>query len=155
MTKQHENFWLVLVLIGGGFLMMFGFIFVILMSFSGIETELAGEEGIGIIEITGPIEGSKKILSNLRKFEQNEKVKAILVRVDSPGGAVAPSQEIYSELLRLRDIKPVVVSMGSLAASGGYYIAAGAKYIFANPGTITGSIGVIMQTTYLKERIGC
>jgi len=151
MTNQRENFWLVLVLLGAGFLMMFGFIFMILLSFSGIESELAGDEGIGIIEITGPIDGSKKVMKTLREFEHNDKVKAIIVRVDSPGGSVGPSQEIYSELLRLRDIKPVVVSMGSLAASGGYYIAAGAKYIFANPGTITGSIGVIIQTTYLKE----
>lgn len=151
MTNQKENFWLVLVLLGAGFIMMFGFVFVILMSLSGIESELTEEDGIGVIEITGPIEGSKKTLKDLRKFEQDENIKSILVRVDSPGGAVAPSQEIYSELLRLRDIKPVVVSMGSLAASGGYYISVGGEYIFANPGTITGSIGVIMQTTYLME----
>jgi protease-4 len=78
-------------------------------------------------------------------------VKAIVVRVDSPGGAVAPTQEIFAEIQRLKKRKPVIASMGSVAASGGYYIASACDKIIANPGTLTGSIGVIMQLTNVEE----
>ncbi|MBM2828745.1 MAG: Multidrug transporter [Actinobacteria bacterium] len=80
-------------------------------------------------------------------------MKAIILRINSPGGGVGPSQEIYSEVRKLKGKKVVVASMGALAASGGYYIACAADKIFANPGTITGSIGVIMQFVSVKDLI--
>ena len=106
---------------------------------------------IGVVEIVGPIVSSESALKSLRFFRKRESIKAILVRINSPGGAVAPSEEIYRELMRTRKKKPVVVSMETMAASGGYYIAAGATKIVANAGTITGSIGVITQTTNVAE----
>jgi protease-4 len=100
---------------------------------------------VGEIDITGTILGSRSTLKELKKFRKNSSIKAILLRIDSPGGAVAPSQEIYREVLRTVKVKPVVVSMGSLAASGAYYIASAATRILADPGTLTGSIGVIIH----------
>jgi protease-4 len=102
-------------------------------------------EKIGVIEVYGPIATSDDLIENLLDFGDNKSIKAVILRIDSPGGGVGPSQEIYAEVLKLQKKKPVVVSMGSVAASGGYYIAAPAKRLFANPGTITGSIGVIMS----------
>lgn len=106
---------------------------------------------IGIIEVFGPIEDSKLLIEQVHEFRDSGSVKAIVLRIDSPGGGVGPSQEIYSEIRKLAKDKPVVVSMGSVAASGGYYIAAPAERVFANPGTITGSIGVIMSFANYQE----
>ncbi len=118
-----------------------------------------GGDKVGLIKIVGPIYNSEPILEQLDKLEKNSSVKAILVRLETPGGGVAAAQEIYSRLVYLRDEKglPVVVSMGGVAASGGYYIALGADTIMANPGTTTGSIGVIAEfATYgqLLNKIG-
>ncbi|MBL7716832.1 MAG: signal peptide peptidase SppA [Bdellovibrionales bacterium] len=104
---------------------------------------------IGIFEINGVIMDSKKALKRFDKFNEDSEVKAIVVRINSPGGSVAPSQEIYEALKKAK--KPVVASMSSVAASGGYYIAMGAQKVFANPGTITGSIGVIMEFANLEK----
>lgn len=114
-------------------------------------THLVARNQVGVIEVTGIIVESKKVIEQLSAFHENSAVKAIVLRVDSPGGGVGPSQEIYEEVKRVDVDKPVVVSMGSLAASGGYYIAAPARRIYANPGTITGSIGVIMEFTNFQE----
>ena len=84
-------------------------------------------------------------MKQIKDFRKNSSIKAIVLRIDSPGGAVGPSQEIYREIQRTIQSKPVVASMGSVAASGGYYIASAASHIVANPGTITGSIGVIIH----------
>ena len=89
----------------------------------------------------------------LKEFCKDESVKAIVLRIESPGGGVAPSQEIYSEVAKTVLVKKIVVSMGSIAASGGYYIAAAADHIIANPGTITGSIGVIMEFANIENII--
>ncbi|MCL5023609.1 MAG: signal peptide peptidase SppA [Nitrospirae bacterium] len=102
-------------------------------------------EKVALIRIEGPIADSKNATEEIRDYAKDESVKAIVLRVDSPGGAVAPSQEIYEEVKKATARKKVVVSMGSLAASGGYYISAPASRIVANPGTLTGSIGVIME----------
>ena len=91
---------------------------------------------------------SDKVIELIHQYRDNGSVKAIVVRIDSPGGSVAPVQEIYGELNKLE--KPVVASLGGTAASGGYYIACAADQIFANPGTLTGSIGVIMQFLKMK-----
>ena len=108
-------------------------------------------EGIGVVEIVGPIMESKVAVEQIRAFQKNDNIKGILLRIDSPGGAVAPSQEIYHAVLKARKDKKVVASMGSLAASGGYYIACAANRIYANGGTVTGSIGVITQLTNFKD----
>ena len=100
---------------------------------------------IGVVEIKGPIVTSKRTVKDIRQFDQNPAIKGLLIRVDSPGGGVAASQEIYSALSDVKTRKKVVVSMGAVAASGGYYVSLPADKIVANPGTITGSIGVIME----------
>jgi protease-4 len=111
-------------------------------------------EGVGLVEVEGVILDSRETVRQLVDMEKDERVKAVVLRVDSPGGVVAPSQEIYAGVKRLSAKKKVVVSMGSLAASGGYYIAAPASVIMANPGTITGSIGVLMKISNIEELMG-
>ncbi len=100
---------------------------------------------VALVRVEGPILDSRDTVDEIKKYVKDASVKAIVLRVDSPGGAVAPSQEIYSEVKKAAAKKKVVVSMGSLAASGGYYISSPATMIIANPGTLTGSIGVIME----------
>lgn len=115
------------------------------------------KEGIGIIDVKGVIVESEDLLADLIAFRQNDKIKAIVLRVDSPGGTVGASQEVYSEVKRTSKVKPVVASMGSVAASGGLYAAMGAEKIMANPGTLTGSMGVILQFANLEalfEKVG-
>jgi len=114
-------------------------------------TRLVPREHIGVIKVEGMILDSSKTIEQLVAFHEDDNVKAIVLRIDSPGGGVGPSQEIHDEVLRIDADKPVVVSMGAVAASGGYYIAAPARRIFANPGTLTGSIGVIMEFTNFQE----
>ena len=106
---------------------------------------------IGVVEVTGPILSSKKIIEDLKGFMDDDAIKAIILRVDSPGGGIGPSQEIYRELMKTRDAKTVIASMGSVAASGGYYIACATQGIVANAGTITGSIGVIMEYANIEQ----
>jgi len=125
---------------------------------SEIRSAIASPGGnIGVVEVTGPILSSKKIIQDLKGFMDDDAIKAIILRVDSPGGGIGPSQEIYRELMKNRDAKIVIASMGSVAASGGYYIACATQGIVANSGTITGSIGVIMEYANLEqiaEKIG-
>lgn len=109
------------------------------------------KEKVGIIEINGIINESKDILDKLKRFRSDDSIKAVVVRINSPGGSVGPSQEILREIQKTSKKKKVVASMGSVAASGGYYLAVGADGIIANPGTITGSIGVVMGFTNFQE----
>lgn len=116
-------------------------------------------EKIAVVKIEGVILDSKDIIEELREHSENKSVKAIMLRIDSPGGAVAPSQEIYTEVLKIRDEgkKKIVTSMGSVAASGGYYIASASDRIVANPGSVTGSIGVILElanVSGLMKKVG-
>jgi protease-4 len=111
------------------------------------DAEFEFGEKVGIIELKGIITDSKNVIHHLKRFRENNSIKAIVIRIDSPGGAVGPSQEIFREIRKTSKSKKVVASMGSIAASGGYYVAAGTDGIVANPGTITGSIGVIMGFT--------
>ena len=117
-----------------------------------------GNGTIALVEVSGAIMDSKDIVRQISKYRRDDDIKAIILRIDSPGGAVGPSQEIYDEVLRVRaDNKKIYASMGSVAASGGYYIAVAADRVFANPGTLTGSIGVIMafsSAEKLMEKIG-
>jgi len=111
-----------------------------------------------VFKLEGPIFGSDEALEILSRISEDEQCKGLLVRVDSPGGAVGASQEIYSALRRLREKGlPLVVSMGNVAASGGYYVSLAGQTLFANPGTLTGSIGVILQfpeAEKLLDKIG-
>ena len=100
---------------------------------------------VAVLELNGAIMKSREIIKNLKKQVDNDSVKGIVLRIDSPGGAVAPSQEIYEAVKTFKKEKPIVVSMGSVAASGGLYASLGASRVFAQEGTLTGSIGVIMQ----------
>ena len=115
------------------------------------------KDGVGIIELKGLIVSSEQILKHLTELRNSPNVKSIVLRIDSPGGAVGASQEIYTEVKRTSEVKPVVASMGSMGASGGYYAALGADNIIANPGTMTGSIGVLVKFPNLEslfEKIG-
>jgi len=115
------------------------------------------KQGVGIIELNGLIVSSEQILKNLTSFRNNPNVKSIILRIDSPGGSVGAAQEIFEDIKRTNEVKPVVASMGSLGASGGYYAALGAEKIIANPGTMTGSIGVIVKFPNLEglfEKVG-
>ena len=108
---------------------------------------------VGIVEINMPITVSKNIVEDLNYFNEKSSIIAIVVRLDTPGGGVAASQEIYEKVKLIADKskKPIIASMGGVAASGGYYIALGADTIIANPGTATGSIGVIMSYPVIGE----
>lgn len=113
----------------------------------------AAKDGVAIVRVEGPILDSYQTVEELKSFGTDPLIKAIVVRIDSPGGGVAPSQEIYNAVKRIRkeQNKAVVASMGTVAASGGYYIAVATDRILANPGTLTGSIGVIMQLANFQE----
>lgn len=156
-----------------GILMLVFIFFLILMIFAsytmksisdgekfGLNSSGLGKDAIGVIEVNGAIMEAKTTVELLHKAEKEKSVKAIIVRVNSPGGAVGPSQEIYQEMMRIDNEheeskgekgKPVYASFGTVAASGGYYIGSAARKIFSNPGTLTGSIGVIMQFMNLSE----
>lgn len=112
---------------------------------------LAKPNRIGVVEIRGTIVDVRETLKFLKTFRRDPNVKAVLVRIDSPGGGIAPSQELFREIRRVAQEKPVVASLGAVAASGGYYVAVATQRIFSNPGTITGSIGVISYFPNLKE----
>jgi len=112
---------------------------------------------VAVVELKGLIDSSKDVLEELYKQVKNEKVKGIVLRVDSPGGAVGPAQDVYYAVKQLKAQKPIVASMGAVAASGGLYAALAASKIYCEPGTITGSIGVILQVpnlTKVTERVG-
>ena len=147
------------VIFGGLFLAIFGSMLLAYSAVKGASSiSLDGDSGssssgprIGVVEVKGTIGDGQNgadgdnMVQLLRKYGKDDDIKAVLLRIDSPGGAVAPSQETYEAVRALRKKKKVVVSMGNLAASGGYYIASAADWIVANPGTLTGSIGVIFM----------
>mgnify|MGYP003623601014 CR=1 FL=1 len=111
--------------------------------FSPLEAK-TGQPSVGVLVMEDEISGSVWATDVINKFKKDANIKSVVIRINSPGGSVAPCQEIYNAVKSLN--KPVVISMGSVAASGGLYIAAAGDYIMANPGPITGSIGVIMQS---------
>jgi protease-4 len=123
------------------------FFLAVLFSTSIQSGSLFSETGIALVKIEGVIADSREVVEELKKYRDDPSIKAILLRIDSPGGGVVPSQEIYGEVKKIRKDgrKKVVTSMGNVAASGGYYIASASDRIMANPGTLTGSIGVIME----------
>ncbi|RIL10876.1 MAG: signal peptide peptidase SppA [Proteobacteria bacterium] len=128
------------------------------LSDDGLGGALAGDgKSVAVVEVRGIIDDAKEVLEDLYKQSDNEKIKAIVLRIDSPGGAVGPSQEIYEAVNQLKSKKPIVASMGAVAASGGLYAALSATKVFCQPGTITGSIGVILQIpnfTKVSQELG-
>ena len=144
----------------GIFAMVFVF-FVILIVFAFVtmnafnETSLVQKKSnsahIGVISVEGVIMESRDIIELLQTAEEDKQLQAIILRIDSPGGAVGPTQEIYEEIQRIDKIKPIYASFGSIAASGGYYLGAATRKIWASPGTLTGSIGVIMEFMDLSK----
>ena len=140
----------------GGALIL-GFIFVVSVLFYMAAHSFGGSsdgftslgDNIGVIDIDGEIISADTVVDQLRKFDQNDSIKAIILHIDSPGGGAAASQEIYHEVLHIRDQKkkPIVASIESVGASGAYYIASGADKIYANDASVVGSIGVIMEWT--------
>jgi protease-4 len=134
-----------------------GLLFLVNLFFPDLD--LSGEDRIALIRVEGVILDAQETVGELKRFSENPSVKAIVLRIDSPGGGVVPSQEIHDAVRRVRtkSNKAVIASMGSVAASGGYYIAAATDRIVANPGTLTGSIGVIMEMANVEgllQKIG-
>jgi protease-4 len=140
---------LIWLLLGGGAFVLLAVVLVAMMlTFSGDEgTEFAFSDRIQVVEVNGELIESRPILDQLKRYEDSNSVKAILLNIDSPGGGVAASQEIYTEIKRLREKKDkiIVAYLSSTGASGAYYVACAANKIVANPGTIVGSIGVIAE----------
>ena len=141
-SNRKYSYWIVGVLV-----------FIIIVSVIPWKNTLSSGPKVGIIEINMPITISKNIVEDLNYFNEKSNIVAIVVRLDTPGGGVAASQEIYEKVKKIADksTKPIIASMGGVAASGGYYIALGADTIIANPGTATGSIGVIMSYPIIDE----
>ena len=127
------------IVIGGGAL--------ILLNALLPDLDFSSQDRVALIRIEGVILDAQATISELKQYSENPLVKAIVLRIDSPGGGVVPSQEIHDAVKRVKNKsnKAVIASMGTVAASGGYYIAAATGRIIANPGTLTGSIGVIME----------
>ena len=149
MTQKRSNLWLWVIVGGGAFL----FFILCLAALSAMFTNnnspgiSRASNLVASLEIKGTISDSKVFIEELKEYGNRSNVKSVIIRIDSPGGGVAASQEIYEAIKKFREEteKKVVVSMASTAASGGYYIACAADMIFANQGSITGSIGVIAQ----------
>jgi len=152
-SKASPNRW-VWILLGG-----IGIVFLVtqMRSCSREEDGLRFGSKVAVVTVNGPILDAETWIRQLDTFEERSDVKAVVLRVDSPGGGVAASQELFAKVEAVNKEKPVVVSMGSVAASGGYYVALGASTIMANRGTVTGSIGVIMEypvMTGLMDKLG-
>ncbi len=117
----------------------------ILSLFVALKDKVSPGEKVALVRIEGVILDSREVIEELKDYSSDSSIRAIVLRVNSPGGGVAPSQEIYEEVIKAKEKKKIVVSMGSVAASGGYYISCPADKIVANAGTLTGSMGVIME----------
>ncbi len=149
----RRSTWFILALFGSCFVGL-----LIYIATQLTDTEVHFGNKIALIELDGEIVDSRDIVRQFKKFQQDASVQAIVFRIDSPGGGITPSQEIYDIIKKTRAMgKPVIASMGNVAASGGYYVACAADSIVANSGTITGSIGVIIQypnVDKLLDKIG-
>ncbi len=156
MTKSTKWF---LGILGVLALLAIGFTVVIIALVSGssdkTETVTVGSgDKVAVVDLKGVISSSEDVVRQMKKYKNNSSVRAIVLHIDSPGGGVVASQEMYEEVRAVRDGgKPVIVSMGSLAASGGYYVAVGGSYLVANRGTLTGSVGVISEFLQVKDAL--
>lgn len=153
MDRSYQGPMGLLLLIFVCFLLFLGFCFYIVKQWGLKDDNLLSTDkaAIAVVELKGEIWESQKLIELLMEAEENENIKAVIVSIDSPGGAVAPSQEIYEEVRRIDQIKPVYAVLGSIAASGGYYVASATRKIYASGGTLTGSIGAIIQTMDLSR----
>lgn len=156
MSKSTRSFLVILCI-----LVAFAIVFIIFSGLPGslppgsTATAVSGSgDRIGLVELKGTITSSEEFNRQIKKYREDHSIRAILVRIDSPGGGVVASQEMYEELRKARESgKPVVVSMGALAASGGYYVACGGSRLVANRGTLTGSIGVISEFLQVRQAL--
>ena len=143
----------------GCVLAIFAVVFFAVMVTAARQGESAGDvfstQKVAVVPIEGEILGARETIEALHRYANNDTVKAVVIRINSPGGAIAPAQEIYEAIrsTRAKSGKPVVASLDSVAASGGFYIAAACDRIVANPGSITGSIGVILEWMDIKDLI--
>src|ERR1700691_5141876 len=150
MAERRSRIWIWLVVGGGLFLLFVAAVFTfVYLSLGGQEEESFTAFGskIGVVELDGVIFSPKQIVPQLKKFADDDSIKAIIIHVNSPGGGVAASEEIYREVKRIRDDKKkrIVASIETVGASGAYYVSAGTNKIYADNGSIVGSIGVIAQ----------
>lgn len=155
-ARRHPFLFFFLVIAGLFTILFLGTASLVTVGSAVFSSGIAGRQhpargNIGIVEVEGMILSSKVAIKNIQQFRKDEDIKAIILRINSPGGGIGPSQEIYREIIKTKKDKTVIASMGSVAASGGYYIASAANGIIANPGTITGSIGVIMEYANIME----
>ena len=150
MAKAKRPITIVLIILGVAIL-FFGTLMAVVLSLSGRGPALSFTNKIGVVPINGIIRDADTIIEQIIAFRNDKQIKAIILRINSPGGGVGPSQEIYTETRRTSRTKNVVASLGSVAASGGYYVASAADSIVANPGTLTGSIGVLMEFVRVEE----
>jgi protease-4 len=143
------------VILGFGILFLIGVVFFVIVYswslFKGNSALFAIRDRVGIVQIQGVIADSEAVCEQIDEFSNDDGIRAVVLRIDSPGGGVAPSQEIYQSVQELRKKKRVVASMGSVAASGGYLIATAAERIVANPGTLTGSISAVMHFADIEQ----
>ena len=128
-------------------------VLLIMISFFLGSSDNENKGNIGVVKIEGPIMQSEEIIDKINTLYERDDIQGIILRINSPGGAVAPSQEIYEKVNKISEekIKPIIASIASTGASGGYYIAIGADKIVANPGSIVGSIGVIINFPIAKS----
>jgi len=158
MATKTQGFLLgcLILLAGGAFLLAS---FALILSGAGFDAgnPFGDQDKVGLVILQGPINESRRIVDELEAHREDGEVGAVVLRIESPGGDVAASQEIYEAVMRLADSKPVVASIGSMAASGAYYAAVAADSIVADPGSVVGSIGVILSwpdASDLMERVG-
>jgi len=160
---KNRALWGLMILVAFFFFILIFFALMTVQAFKDEASLLGSAKGkgeIAVIEINGPIMKAKDIVALIHEAEEDSSIKAVIARINSPGGVVGPTQEIYEEIVRLNKLydsskgeegKPVFASFGSMAASGGYYIGAASRKIYASSGTLTGSIGVIMNFTNLQK----
>lgn len=157
-TLKQIALWVLMLI--GGFVGSMVLLTLVVGGVAGLfldEESILSHDSVAVIEVDDAIRDASKVLKALYESANNPKISGIVVRVDSPGGAVGPSQEIHAAIKRLKEKKKIVVSMGSVAASGGLYLSLAADRIYCQPGTLTGSIGVIMQTpnvSSITDRLG-
>jgi protease-4 len=153
MGKNRDKIIVIVIIAVAAFSFLFLTIIMFGMSMTGERFSVASLGGrVALVDVKGVITSSEDVVRQIKKYEEDGSVKALVLRLDTPGGGVAASQEIYDQLLKFKeDGKPLVVSMGSVAASGGYYVACAADSIIANPGSVVGSIGVILSFPVLRE----
>jgi protease-4 len=155
MTKRRNT--LFIIFFGGAVIVSISLIMMYFFSLFIVNREMTFGEAVGVVDITGEIYYDQSKIQEIEKYRENDHIKAVVIHINSPGGGVAASQELYHAVIQLRSHKPVVACLGALAASGGYYVACAADSIVALEGTVTGSIGVIatfLRTEDLYQKIG-